>query len=74
MRVSVQLDVEDTTVLSPASLSGNAIDGTTGIDVTVFLVGGNAGQKLELGDDGDYTIEGLPTGDVQIGVVEPCGS
>jgi hypothetical protein len=65
------LDDELTTLGEPASVSGMVTAPEDTADAEAFLVGGNGEQKAEVGDNGSFTIPGLPTGPAQIAITKP---
>ena len=57
------LDESDTTIGRAGILRGTIAGGD--INTVVTLVGGNANQRADVGDDGSFVLTGLPTGNLQ---------
>jgi hypothetical protein len=64
---TVIIDAEDTTLGRAATVNGtlSVADGST-VGTKVYLVGGNADQQADVGDDGSYSLTNLPTGPAEI--------
>jgi hypothetical protein len=70
---TLQLDPELTTLGEPATLSGNVVvdGGGEAAAATVFLVGGTSDQRDGVGNDGSFTLDLLPPGNLTVGAHLP---
>jgi hypothetical protein len=64
---TLSLEPSLTTLARAATLIGTA-EVSAAENAKAYLVGGNAEQQADIGDDGQFTLRNLPTGTVEIGV------